>query len=136
MTSQSSPQLPDRHLDWEGCFNARDLGGLPTRDGRETRWRSIIRSDSLDDLTSAARAAMRDHGVRTVIDLRNADERGRRRRHRGSHPARRGRGPRVLGHMGVGLLLDTLRSIDVKAILRAGGLTDDDLAAVRARLVR
>ena len=30
-----------RHLDWEGCFNVRDLGGLPTANGRETRWRAI-----------------------------------------------------------------------------------------------
>ena len=33
-----NPLLIDRRLHWEGCFNARDLGGLPTLDGRETRW--------------------------------------------------------------------------------------------------
>ena len=26
--------LPSRHLDWPDCRNARDLGGLPTSDGR------------------------------------------------------------------------------------------------------
>ena len=26
----------DRRLAWEGCFNGRDLGGLPTCDGRRT----------------------------------------------------------------------------------------------------
>jgi hypothetical protein len=26
----------DRHLNSSGCWNARDLGGLPTASGRET----------------------------------------------------------------------------------------------------
>jgi protein-tyrosine phosphatase len=63
-----------RHLDWEGCFNVRDLGGLRTVDGRETRWRRVIRADALDGLTAAGWTALVDHGVRTVIDLRNDDE--------------------------------------------------------------
>jgi protein-tyrosine phosphatase len=65
----------DRHLDWEGCFNARDLGGLPTTDGRETRWGAVIRADALDRLTAAGWASLSAHGVRTVIDLRNDAER-------------------------------------------------------------
>jgi protein-tyrosine phosphatase len=65
----------DRHLDWEGCFNARDLGGIPTRDGPETRWRALVRSDALDGLSEAGWAAVHDYGVRTVVDLRNDDER-------------------------------------------------------------
>jgi hypothetical protein len=28
----------ERHLDWDGCFKVRDLGGLPTTDGHATRW--------------------------------------------------------------------------------------------------
>ncbi len=63
-----------RHLDWEGVFNARDLGGLPTRDA-EIRWGAAVRSDSLSSLTAAGWRALWDHGVRTVIDLRNEDER-------------------------------------------------------------
>ena len=34
------------------------------------------------------------------------------------------------------VVLDTLASLDVEGMLRVGGLTDDDLAAVRARLIR
>jgi protein-tyrosine phosphatase len=64
----------DRHLDWDGCFNARDLGGLPTQDGAVTRRGAIVRADALDHLTEAGWAALVDHGVRTVIDLRNDDE--------------------------------------------------------------
>lgn len=64
-----------RHLDWQGCFNVRDLGGLPTVDGRTTRWRAVVRSDAVDRLTAAGWAALTDYGIRTVIDLRNDDER-------------------------------------------------------------
>ena len=66
----------ERHLDWEGAFNVRDLGGLPTLDGRFTRWGAIVRSDSLGELTEAGWSALVTHGVRTVIDLRNPGERG------------------------------------------------------------
>jgi protein tyrosine/serine phosphatase len=68
--------LDGRHLDWEGCFNVRDLGGLPTTDGRTTRWGAVVRADTLDGLTAAGWAALVEHGVRTVIDLRNDDELG------------------------------------------------------------
>lgn len=67
----------ERHLEWEGCFNVRDLGGLPTVGGSKTRWGAAVRADALDDLTAAGWEALLTHGVRTVIDLRNADERGR-----------------------------------------------------------
>ena len=59
-----------RHLNWEPCWNTRDLGGLPTSDGRQTRWRAIIRSDHLDDLTPAGRQALLDYGVSAIVDLR------------------------------------------------------------------
>jgi protein-tyrosine phosphatase len=68
--------LPSRHLDWEGCFNARDLGGLRTTDGRRTRSGRVVRADALDALTASGWAALSAHGVRTVVDLRNDDERG------------------------------------------------------------
>ena len=57
-----------RHLNWEPCWNTRDLGGLPTTDGRQTRWRALIRSDHLDDLTPAGRRALLDYGA--IVDLR------------------------------------------------------------------
>jgi protein-tyrosine phosphatase len=67
---------PTRHLDWEGCFNARDLGGLPTRDGGLTRWGAVVRCDAPSGLTAAGWTALVAHGVRTVVDLRNEDELG------------------------------------------------------------
>lgn len=56
-------QAPGRHLDWVQCYNTRDLGGLPTRDGKETRWAAIIRSDYLNRLTQAGRQALLDYGA-------------------------------------------------------------------------
>jgi hypothetical protein len=66
-----------RDLDLDGCVNARDLGGLPTVDGCETRRGALVRADALDGLTPAGWAALRDYGIRTIVDLRNGDERDR-----------------------------------------------------------
>jgi protein-tyrosine phosphatase len=66
----------DRHLDWPGCFNVRDLGGLPAAGGRETLRGAVVRADSLERLSEEGWGALVDHGVRTVIDLRNDTERG------------------------------------------------------------
>ena len=59
-----------RLLAWEGCLNARDLGGYQTEDGHETRWGAVVRSDSPAALTEAGRAALADYGVRAIVDLR------------------------------------------------------------------
>jgi protein-tyrosine phosphatase len=64
-----------RRLDWEGCLNVRDLGGLPTVDGRVTRFGAVVRSDSPGNLTPAGWAALHEYGIRTIVDLRNDDER-------------------------------------------------------------
>ncbi|KNE81020.1 MULTISPECIES: tyrosine-protein phosphatase [Streptomyces] len=64
----------DRHLDWDGCFNARDLGGIPVAGGRTVRHGAVVRSDAVDKLTAGGWAALHTYGVRTVIDLRNDDE--------------------------------------------------------------
>lgn len=62
------------HLAWEGCFNIRDLGGLRSPDGRSLRPGALVRADSPHLLTAAGWQALQDHGVRTLIDLRNDDE--------------------------------------------------------------
>lgn len=67
-------QVPSRQLIWPECYNARDLGGLPTVEGKETRWRSVIRSDILNRLTIDGKQALFDYGVRTIIDLRSPQE--------------------------------------------------------------
>lgn len=64
----------DRTLVWDGCLNVRDLGGLPTTVGRPTARGAIVRADNLDRLTAEGREALLDHGIRTVVDLRDAAE--------------------------------------------------------------
>ena len=63
-----------RHLDFSTLLNARDLGYLPTRDGRLTRPGTLVRSEYLGFLDAAGRQALLDYGVRTIIDLRFAWE--------------------------------------------------------------
>ena len=69
------PQLQRRDLVWDGCLNVRELGGLPTLDGGETRFGAIVRADSVRQLSDDGWQALVDHGVRTVVDLRGHDER-------------------------------------------------------------
>jgi protein-tyrosine phosphatase len=59
-----------RILVWDGCTNVRDLGGLPTGDGRKTLWRAIVRSDSPARLSEAGWSALYEYGIRTIITLR------------------------------------------------------------------
>ena len=68
-------QLRPRDLVWDGCLNVRELGGLPTRDGGETRFGAVVRADSVSLLSVEGWQALVDHGVRTVIDLRGDEER-------------------------------------------------------------
>jgi protein tyrosine/serine phosphatase len=63
-----------RHLDWEGCYNVRDLGGLLTLHGYETRWQSVIRADLPGRLTPRGQRDLLAYGVRTIIDLRAPQE--------------------------------------------------------------
>lgn len=74
MQDAASSILP-RHLGLTGTYNLRDTGGYRTLHGRTTRWRTFFRSDSLHRLPLAGQTTLLDYGVRTVIDLRRADER-------------------------------------------------------------
>ncbi len=63
-----------RDLVWDGCLNVRDLGGFAV-DGGETRFGSVVRADSVSQLTPAGWKELADYGVRTVLDLRGDQER-------------------------------------------------------------
>jgi protein-tyrosine phosphatase len=74
------PERPDRLVALEAVHNFRDLGGYTTTDGRVTRWQTLYRADGLYRLTAADVAALRQLGLRTVVDLRTdreLEERGR-----------------------------------------------------------
>lgn len=63
-----------RAVDWDGFFNTRDLGGLPTRSGRATCHGAFFRASDLRFVTDTGWSQAWESGVRTVVDLRNADE--------------------------------------------------------------
>jgi protein tyrosine/serine phosphatase len=61
-------------LDWPDCLNARDLGGLPTADGRRIAAGALIRSDNLTRLTAAGVGMVRAAGVTRIVDVRSPGE--------------------------------------------------------------
>ena len=61
-------------LDLPGVYNMRDVGGYATEDGRLTRWRTLVRADSLHRLSPVSQKTLIEYGIRTVIDLRRAKE--------------------------------------------------------------
>jgi protein tyrosine/serine phosphatase len=64
----------DRTLYWDGCFNIRDLGGLPSEDGGMTRHGAVVRADSIRRLSDAGWEALFDYGVCRIVDLRFESE--------------------------------------------------------------
>lgn len=67
-----------RDLAWEGACNLRDLGGLRRKDGSTTVPGRLFRSGRPESLTQAGWQSAQKAGVKTVVDLRNGDEVGRR----------------------------------------------------------
>ncbi|WP_242454047.1 tyrosine-protein phosphatase [Bailinhaonella thermotolerans] len=62
-------------MNLEGAVNVRDLGGLPTDDGGETRFGRVLRSDNLQGLTAAdVRRLVGELKLRHVVDLRSGAE--------------------------------------------------------------
>lgn len=75
MNDVSAP-LP-RVILLEGTTNVRDLGGWPTRDGRHVKFGQLFRAARLARITEPDTRALKALGIRTVVDLRGADERAK-----------------------------------------------------------
>ncbi len=60
----------NRILNWEGCTNVRDLGGMDASNGSKTRWGAVVRGDHPQKLTANGWSALQAHGIRTIISLR------------------------------------------------------------------
>jgi protein-tyrosine phosphatase len=66
---------PRRLIGLEAVHNFRDLGGYPTEDGRNTKWRMLFRADGLYRLRGADdMSRVRQLGLKSVIDLRTERE--------------------------------------------------------------
>ena len=66
--------ISERYL-LHGAPNARDLGGLPTMDGRKVRTGLLLRSGELAGITDADAQTLSQYPLRTVIDFRTDLER-------------------------------------------------------------
>jgi protein-tyrosine phosphatase len=76
----------DRRIAFQTVFNVRDLGGLPTIEGRTVRRGLLFRADGVHRLDGPDLEVARALGLQTVIDLRTAGEleRGRFPEHLGA----------------------------------------------------
>ena len=60
----------ERRVELEGMLNVRDLGGLPTADGRVIKRGQLLRMDSPQFMTESAAQQLVDQGFKTILDLR------------------------------------------------------------------
>ena len=72
--TENFPEPLKRHLPLMGCINLRELGGYVTSDGKSIRWRTLLRGDSLHQLSLESQQTIIDYGVKTIIDLRTRSE--------------------------------------------------------------
>ena len=76
-------------LEWSGCRNARDVGGLETRDGRRVRPRALLRTDRLDQLDVNGQRTVRELRPGLVADVRSEFEMSTGKHPFGDDPAYR-----------------------------------------------
>ena len=69
---QTVPGFPNfGYMQLQGVDNARDLGGMPTQDGRRIAKRRLLRSGALGDATASdAKQLVRMHDLEYVVDFR------------------------------------------------------------------
>ncbi|WP_031517978.1 tyrosine-protein phosphatase [Streptomyces sp. NRRL F-5123] len=71
---QTVPTGPEPEPRLTGVRNFRDVGGLPTEDGRRVRRGVLFRSGHLAHATAEDAAYLEGLGLHTVFDFRNADD--------------------------------------------------------------
>lgn len=70
--TQQLPQIPSTEPELSGVRNFRDVGGLPTVDGRLVRQGRLFRSGHLAHATDTDAAFLASLGLHTIFDFRNA----------------------------------------------------------------
>ncbi|MER7111387.1 tyrosine-protein phosphatase [Streptomyces sp. NPDC000229] len=70
--TQQLPQVPSIEPELTGVRNFRDVGGLPTVDGRRVRHGRLYRSGHLAHATGEDTAFLAGLGLHTIFDFRNA----------------------------------------------------------------
>ncbi|MEU9207184.1 tyrosine-protein phosphatase [Streptomyces sp. NPDC048415] len=67
-------QIPSTEPELAGVRNFRDVGGLPTEDGRQVRYGQLFRSGHLAHATEEDAAFLASLGLHTIFDFRNASD--------------------------------------------------------------
>lgn len=67
----------DRVLTLQGGCNFRDVGGYQAVDGRTVKWGKVFRAGVLSYVTATDHACLNALGIRTICDLRRAEERAK-----------------------------------------------------------
>jgi len=67
-------QIPSTEPELSGVRNFRDVGGLPTADGRRVRHGVLFRSGHLAHATDEDAAFLASLGLHTIFDFRNASD--------------------------------------------------------------
>lgn len=63
-----------KRIPLETIKNMRDLGGIPTLDGKMTSWGKIYRSANMDDINEHDIRVLKELNISTIIDLRRDRE--------------------------------------------------------------
>lgn len=63
-----------RRINLKKAYNVRDLGGFETKDKKITKWNVLFRSDNLSQLTEEDWLILKEHHIKTMIDLRSSSE--------------------------------------------------------------
>lgn len=67
-------ETPSRLLPVKGAYNMRDLGGYPAAGQKHVKWRTLLRSGDLNQLTEADLNYLASLPLRTDIDFRGKTE--------------------------------------------------------------
>ena len=67
-----------RLLPMAGAYNMRDLGGYRTIYGKHVKWKTFLRSDDMNKLTSTDLDYLTLLPLRTVVDFRGEAEKSHR----------------------------------------------------------
>lgn len=66
--------ITERKISVSGPSNFRDIGGIPTKDGKHVVWGHFYRADELSGLKDAEFPYLNSLGIKQVYDLRSQDE--------------------------------------------------------------
>jgi protein-tyrosine phosphatase len=121
----SARDARERILSFKGGCNFRDIGGYRTQHGATTRWGRVFRAGVLSYFTDDDHGSLKNLGVRSICDLRRAEERAR-------EPTRWPDTATAALHWDDGPRSPTIRSLAAERPYTPAGMFDSMIALYRA----